>query len=182
MDKINLKLEAGQYVVDSNISKLAKVQLLNFIKEAEEEQLMALMLDDEIVTLDEQAKEIIRDRFDAIIEKGGVGDIVGYAALIALLNWRKIYRKAGEIYDKQQACKHLQGSEKVACKKKFMVDYIEGEIKRLNTKKEQVCKGMFKKICINNVNAKIDRLVKRLNKEKAAYKAAMNKAKAEKKK
>ena len=60
----NLKITAGYIVTESKLSKPAKLQLLNFIQnEASDEQLMALMLDGKIVKLDEQAKEIVKERF-----------------------------------------------------------------------------------------------------------------------
>ncbi len=171
--------------------------MLNFIREAtEEEHLMALMLDDRVAKLDEQAKQIVRDRFNSLLEvragwddekekggKGDVSDLIGYAALIALANWKKIYKKGSEALEKHQACKHEEGAARVACKKKFMINYIESEIKRVETKRDQVCKkGYFQAACHRNINSRIDRLTKQLNKEKAGYKAAMQRAKAQKKK
>lgn len=64
MKSKDLKITAGYIVTESKLSKAAKLQLLNFIqKEASDEQLMALLLDGKITKLDEQAKEIINNRF-----------------------------------------------------------------------------------------------------------------------
>jgi hypothetical protein len=64
MDK-ELRVFAGQIVVESKMSKAAKLQMLNFIKEeATDAQIKALLMDGKIVKLDEQAEEIVNDRFE----------------------------------------------------------------------------------------------------------------------
>lgn len=63
-----LKLYCLNIVADSKLSKLAKLQMLNFIKEASEVQLKALVLDGKIVTIDEQSEKIINDRFNNLLE------------------------------------------------------------------------------------------------------------------
>jgi len=64
MDK-QLRLLAAKIVVESKMSKGAKLQLLNFIKEeASDAQVKALLMDGKIVQLDEQTEEIVNDRFD----------------------------------------------------------------------------------------------------------------------
>jgi hypothetical protein len=73
MDK-ELRVFAGQIVVESKMSKAAKLQMLNFIKEeATDAQIKALLMDGKIVKLDEQAEEIVNDRFEnhEINEAGG---------------------------------------------------------------------------------------------------------------
>ena len=70
MDK-QLRVIAANIVVESQLSKAAKLQMLNFIKEdASDVQIKALLLDGKIVQLDEQAEEIVNERF-AISEAGG---------------------------------------------------------------------------------------------------------------
>jgi len=66
MDK-QLRLCAAQIVFESELSDAAKLQLLNFIQiEATDAQVKALILDGRIVNLDEQAEEIVNDRFDLL--------------------------------------------------------------------------------------------------------------------
>ena len=63
MDK-QLRIIAGQIVVESKISKSAKLKILKFIQtEVTDAQIKALFLDGKIVKLDEQAEEIVNDRF-----------------------------------------------------------------------------------------------------------------------
>jgi len=70
MDK-QLRIIAAEMIVESKLSKSAKFQLLNFIKEeATDAQIKALLMDGKIVQLDEQAEEIVNDRFE-ISEAGG---------------------------------------------------------------------------------------------------------------
>jgi hypothetical protein len=64
MKKSELKLLAACMVKESKMTKSAKIQMFNFIQhEATEPQLKALLLDGKITKLDEQAQEIINDRF-----------------------------------------------------------------------------------------------------------------------
>ncbi len=64
MDK-TLRIKAGKIVVESKLSKSAKLQMLNFIqKEATDVQVKALLMDGEIVNLDSQAEEIVNARFE----------------------------------------------------------------------------------------------------------------------
>lgn len=75
------------YIFSENekISKKAKLHLINFIEQADEHQLKVLMMDGEIISkdkLDEQAREIVNDRFSALpeleiaLEKASVEGIV----------------------------------------------------------------------------------------------------------
>lgn len=65
MDK-KLKVATAFAVTKSKMTNEAKLQLLKFIrKEATEAQIKALLLDGAIVTLDEQAEEIVNSRFSA---------------------------------------------------------------------------------------------------------------------
>lgn len=71
MDK-QLKIIAGAIVVESKLSKGAKLQLLSFIQnEATDTQVKALLLDGKILTkIDEQTEKIIEDRFkNYIVDK-----------------------------------------------------------------------------------------------------------------
>jgi hypothetical protein len=70
MDK-KLRLFAAEVVVASKLSKPAKIQMLEFIqKEATDAQVKALLLDGKIVKLDEQAEQIVNNRFE-VSEAGG---------------------------------------------------------------------------------------------------------------
>jgi len=64
MDKNTLKLYIAEVVVNSKMSKPSKIQLLNYIQhEGDIYNLMALALDGQIVSLDEDAKQIVEGRF-----------------------------------------------------------------------------------------------------------------------
>jgi len=64
------KMKLGlMYIFSENekVSKPAKLQLINFIEQADEYQLKVLIMDGELVSkdkLDEQSMGIINDRFD----------------------------------------------------------------------------------------------------------------------
>jgi hypothetical protein len=63
MTKKELQLKAGQIIKESKLGVPAKLQLFNFLKEANEAQIKAFLLDGKIVHLDEQAEEIVEERF-----------------------------------------------------------------------------------------------------------------------
>ena len=63
-----LRLTAAYFVKESDLTKAAKLQIMNFLQnEATDAQVMALLLDGEVQTLDEQAEIIVYDRFDAAL-------------------------------------------------------------------------------------------------------------------
>ena len=64
LNRINLKITAGQIVTESKLTRPAKKQLINFIeKEASDHQLMALLLDGEVTQVNDESKEILEQRF-----------------------------------------------------------------------------------------------------------------------
>ena len=64
MDSKGLKILTGSVITKSKLSKAARLQLLNFVQnEATDHQIMVLLLDGKIVILDEQAEQIVEDRF-----------------------------------------------------------------------------------------------------------------------
>lgn len=64
MDSKKLKILAGSVITKSKLSKEARLQLLNFVEsEATDHQIMVLLLDGKILILDEQAEQIVEDRF-----------------------------------------------------------------------------------------------------------------------
>jgi hypothetical protein len=65
-----LRLIAAAFVTESKMTKAAKLQMLNFIKEqASDAQIKALLMDGKIVNLDEQAEEIVNERFEIFDKK-----------------------------------------------------------------------------------------------------------------
>jgi hypothetical protein len=71
MDKNDLKILSGAMIWESSLPKNAKIQLIRFIKEANEAQLKALVLDGTIIPsskLDEITRQVIDERFDNKIE------------------------------------------------------------------------------------------------------------------
>jgi hypothetical protein len=61
-----LRVLAAYFIKESDMTKAAKLQLMNFLEnEATDAQVMALMLDGEVQKLDEMAEQIVYDRWDA---------------------------------------------------------------------------------------------------------------------
>ena len=71
MELINaLKIVAGQIIVDSDLSRVAKYQLLNFVEnQATHHQIKVLLMDGEIINhIDDQGGNIIDARFEMFLE------------------------------------------------------------------------------------------------------------------
>jgi hypothetical protein len=63
-----LRVTAAYFIKESNLTKAAKLQLMNFLEnEASGAQVMALLLDGKVQALDEMAEEIVYDRWDAAL-------------------------------------------------------------------------------------------------------------------
>jgi len=72
-----LRVTAAYIVKESDLTKAAKLQLMNFLEnEATDAQVMALILDGKVQILDEMAEEIVYDRFDAALLEGKVKEII----------------------------------------------------------------------------------------------------------
>jgi len=83
MDKKDLQLFAGRVVVESKISKPAKLQLLNWLQnEATEAQIKSMLLDGEpFAKLDEQSIEIVNKRFEKSKVFAFADSFAGYTVL-----------------------------------------------------------------------------------------------------
>jgi hypothetical protein len=70
-----LRVTAAYIVKESDLTKAAKLQIMNFLEnEATDAQVMVLLLDGEIHVMDEMAESIVYDRWDAsmLSEKGKI--------------------------------------------------------------------------------------------------------------
>ena len=101
----DLKLTSASYVIESKMSKSAKLQMLNFIQnEASDYQLMALLLDGKIIELNEQEKKRIKIRF----ENNKL--VIGYYIFLAAVSAAAIVYD--RITDKPfQMCKKIKESQ-----------------------------------------------------------------------
>lgn len=156
----DLKIFAALIVMESGLSNASKLQLLNFLQyEATIPQVKAFILDGEIVNLDEQAIEIVNDRF-AVSEAGGkvaqfrksagsvlqgpqaravvtgmsaaTGDVAGAVGGIAGIGLWALYRKFREKYDgctKQCGTYKLNLPKRQYCMLKCKVAKLQGEVK-----------------------------------------------------
>lgn len=124
MNTVELKILAGQIVVESKLTKSSKIQLLNWLKtEASECQVKSFLLDGEIIYLDEQAEQIVDARFNNSkriqeMESGTAKTILGIV-LAGPLGWA-IYRWAkGQLNSCSKKCGTFAiGSERNSCMKK----------------------------------------------------------------
>jgi len=112
MDSKQLKLVCAGCVMNSALTNSAKIQMLEFIKESKDVQLKSLLLDGKIINIDEQAEEIVNDRFKASsLQEGPVGSIMGMLIFTPML-WAA-YRAAKAAVEKDsKICGTFDISEK----------------------------------------------------------------------
>lgn len=159
MDKNKeLRLFTASIIVDSKLSKAAKLQLLNFIKEeASDVQVKALLLDGKIVTLDEQAEEIVNARFKqsslneidpmAIVLTVG---IAGFTVLISKALWITWRVVKATFSEKAAKCGALTtGVTRKACYAQLDIYKAEQTIKLLNKQISVCSKAKNPKKCID---------------------------------
>ena len=131
-----LRLLAGEIVIESDMSKASKLQLLNFIKEeATDAQIKALLMDGKIIKLDEQAEEIVNDRFKQhkLNEfEGATGvTLVSYVVtMIVAMAFAAVKRSRERGHD---VCDRYFGNEKANCIKKYRKHGLEEKLKILNS-------------------------------------------------
>jgi len=119
-----LRLVAAYKVVTSSASKNVKEHLIKFIKEdASDAQIKALLMDGRVVQLDEQAEEIVNDRFEGyphLNESGMFLQILGKMVGVLPI-WRKL---AGIFSDAHRQC-GLQkiSKDRDACMAKARLGY-----------------------------------------------------------
>jgi len=141
MDKKELKLAASQLVFDSKMSAKAKMQIFNWLKEANEPEIKAFLLDGKIVQLDEQATDVVNDRFKAStlmqeLESGTAKTILGIV-LAGPIGWA-IYRWAkGEL----NACSKKCGTFAIGHDRNVCMKKCEDRVKNIvKTKKAKMKK------------------------------------------
>lgn len=186
MNSKSLKIFTGLIVVESKLSKAAKLQLLNFIQnEATDYQIMALLLDGKIVVLDEQAGQVIEDRFrnsnfhkileidpimtaayvQAFLPMGmAAGAVLAPMAIAAAIIvtsikiYRHIFKKAGK------ACKDLKGESKSKCIIRYKINAVRMQTNALNKGKSICKKSKDPRKCVSKIDVKITKLKERVRK------------------
>ena len=136
----DLKIFCGKVIVDSKLSKQAKLQLLNYVQhEADETQLKLFLLDGKIdrVTEDD-AVEIINDRFESsnVLQEGLLKSIFGIVLLSpgGWLLWRGL--KAA-LNDANSKCGVFGiGSERDAC---LLKAKLQNEQKKIAALQKNAC-------------------------------------------
>lgn len=134
MDK-TLRLFAAAVISESKLSKSAKLQLLNFIEEeATDAQVKALLMDGKIVKLDEQAEEIVNDRFEttkineALLTEGPVGSIMGMLIFSPVL-WAAWRALGGILSKKRRQCGTFRiSTERDKCLERVVIENLKDKI------------------------------------------------------
>jgi len=168
MESKDLKIAAGSIIAGSKISKAAKLQLLDFIQsEATDHQIMALLLDGKVVKLDEQAEQVVEDRFNnSKLSEGIAGGIFAIAALQpAWPVWRGILAATSKANRK---CGVLRiTNQRDVCMAKVRLDETGKKIKLLGGLLKQCSKSGNPKNCKSRIETNIAKLNKKLYNQKA---------------
>lgn len=103
-------------MVESKLSKEAKLQLINFIQnESTDAQVKALLLDGEITQLDKQSEEIVNARFESHPLNEGVWKSV-FGMIISLGTWPLYRAIRATLQDKSRKCGTFKvGAERDVC-------------------------------------------------------------------
>ncbi len=148
MESTDLKIAAGSIITESKMSKATKLQLLNFVQnEATDHQIMALMLDGKVVKLDEQAEQVVEDRFK-------VSKLNELAFIVLAGLWATAIAGAIRVYNRflsQAARACLKVPDKDVCMSKFKVkalvakrNYLKGQVSKCKqTKDPEECQRRF---------------------------------------
>ncbi|MCK5607910.1 hypothetical protein KAR91_38880 [Candidatus Pacearchaeota archaeon] len=157
MDVNKLKLGLMYIFNESEkITKNAKLQLINFIKEADNHQLKVLVMDGELIPkqkLDEQARQIIDDRFENINEQDPITGLMAAAALITMITVMGAKRRATIIKKTRLGCSGKKGMELKVCMQQGTINAYKEEIgiyksqmgKCAKTKNPEKCKASLTK-------------------------------------
>ena len=155
------KVAAETIVTNSSLSRSSKLQLLNFVEnEATEYQVMAFLLDGTIVQLDEQAENIVEDRFNC----SEVGQIVTEMEPItaaAALTGTLLAKRAMEFVKRRyldaaaKMCKGKSGKERTQCIEKIQNKKIDDTIAALKKAKAQCGKTKNPEKCAKKIDKDI---------------------------
>jgi len=171
MDK-KLRMLAAITVIESRASKAAKLKMLNFIKEkASDAQIKNLLMDGRIYRLDEQAIEIVNDRFAVhhLNESGVFLQTIAHMVGI-LVPWRKL---AALFSDAHRQCGiHKISKDRDACLANARLQYALKRIEIIKKAMSQcnkmdnpsMCKATMK-AQLAKEQAKAKKQQEKLNKE-----------------
>ncbi len=138
MDK-KLRIFAGQIVMESKMSTPTKLQLLPWLQsEATDSQVKAFLLDGKIVQLDDQAEEVVNDRF----ESSQINEIrvkAGFGAIVALGVARKAYQTW--MSKAAKACATVRKRKGFKAAKACRIEYqIKGEHAKISSLRRDIGK------------------------------------------
>jgi len=180
METNTLKILAGDIVTKSELTRPAKLQLLNWLQnEATEVQIKAMLLDGQIVHLDEQAEEIVNIRFNiyeqGLSEAGTLMGIIG--ALTGILPiWRAL---AVQFSDAQRQCGTFKISkDRDACMAKARMGYAKRKIEAMK-KAQGDCKSYKNpQACLKVLSAHIKKEMVKMSKQQEKVRALTMKGRA----
>lgn len=164
MNKQDLQITAGRIIYEAKMSTDSKKQLLNFVEsQATEQQIMALLLDGEVISLDEKSAQIVEDRFKAsaigllVTELTGLEKIAVSAGvvIVAANIYKNFFSKMGK------KCKGFgAGQKRVDCLTKVKREAKQKQIAALKSGISKCSKDKNPERCKNKILKKISTLSK----------------------
>lgn len=176
MDK-NLRLFAASMICESQLTKPAKLQLLNFIREdATDSQVKALLMDGKIVQLDEQAEEIVNDRFETstinekLLVEGPVGSIMGMLIFSPLL-WAAWRALGGILSKKRRQCGTFRiSTERDKCLERVVIEDLRAKVALIEKGIRECKKSKDPKGCVEKGNAAKSKMLGKLDEKEKKFK------------
>ena len=169
----NLKLFAGQIITKSKLTKESKLQLLKFIQyEATDSQIKAFLMDGKITKLNEEAEDIVNERFEVHETKQLVNEIdpvtgmvmagsVLYGLVLGSFAWAAYRAIKSVVSKKARQCGTLSiGMKRKVCLAKLKLEeatkiknLIIKDMKNCNKQKNpQKCIAKHKKVIQKMIN------------------------------
>lgn len=166
MNLSDLKLFAVFYIKEDEIlSNKEKVSLMDFVEEANEDQILKLLFTgqtgDDTLSIEEAGGQAYR--INADVSKDNSSRVLATAAATSLISsiGFKINRKKFEQLSKK--CEKETGMAKKVCLNKGRRDAIRSEILALNSMKVKCRKTKNSDKCIKNIDSRVKKLQKTMD-------------------
>lgn len=157
MNITELKTFTYFYIDEHNLPKNEKQILINFVKEAEMDQVLYLLQTGRVKTnLTEDDRKMVNEVTPDITLAAGV-----LGAVVAAIAAKAAYRAAQLILSKaQRACRKYTGNERQKCIAKYKKQAAQKKVQVLQSYKSKCSKAKDPEKCITNLNKKIEKAKK----------------------
>jgi len=166
MNITDLKIFTGIYITEQdNLTKEEKFQLLDFVQNATEKQVLFLLTEG-YMKEDEKINNTVVLKEDPLTNMiFGVGKLTAaFVAALVIKGAYKIYKKYLTKIGRE--CYKYIGNRRVDCITKFKQEALKAQINTLNKGKSNCNKSKQPKKCVEKIDSKIQKLKEKLSKYK----------------